>query len=164
MLKISISELLGPLHDIQDKNCLLELLLLSDVCFEVREGRGSTDSIHPSIDTTWWWRRRRGNHSAAAVLSWISCRGTSNSEMHIFNVSQLHQALSKAYGHQSLCSIPLKKPPYVSYQEAEGFQDRSTYGRGSPQVKISPVCGPPCSKNHIISNQLAFLCCIGHLS
>ena len=108
-MKISISELLGPLHDIQDKNCLLELLLLSDVCFEAREGRGSTDSIHPSVDTTWWWRRRRGNHSAAAVLSWISCSGASNSEMLIFNASQPLQSLSLAYGHQSLCSIPLKK-------------------------------------------------------
>ena len=112
-MKISISELLGPLHDIQDKNCLLELLLLSDVCFEAREGRGGTDSILPSVDTTWWWWRQRGNHSAAAVLSWISCSGASNSEMLIFNVSQLLQSLSQAYVHQSLRSKKIGKSSQV---------------------------------------------------
>ena len=136
-MKISISELLGPLHDIQDKNCLLELLLLSDGCFGVREGRGSTDSIHPSIDTTWWWQLR-GNHSAAAVLSWISCSGASNSEMLIFNASQPLQSLSQAYGHQSLCSIPLKNVIMSAIRRPNDFKIAPHTAEGAHRSKFLP--------------------------
>ena len=113
MLKKCISEHLDPLHAFQYSTAaagmtcppLLPHGIDGWIQYEY-EGRRMEGASGFCWDV---WNRQSGSHSAAAILYWNACSGARRSEMHIFNMSQLHQTLSKAYGHQSQCIIPLKK-------------------------------------------------------
>ena len=77
-----------------------------------------------------WIEGRKGQAWAAlpaALLYRIHALEHGVSKMHIFNMSQLHHTLSKAYGNQSPCFIPLKNLFMWTFRRLKDFKiGRST--------------------------------------